>query len=106
MSNQTGTDVASQDVQNGFFPARGEDIVVIQEPYYLFGASGTSHSTPFGYDTHVPVIFMGPGVKAGKYYGSIAVNDIAPTLATMLSVEIPSGAAGRVLAEMFTKDVN
>jgi predicted AlkP superfamily pyrophosphatase or phosphodiesterase len=106
MSNQTGTDVVSQDVQNGFFPPRGEDIVVIQEPYWLFGASGTSHSTPFGYDTHVPVIFMGPGIKAGKYYGNIAVNDIAPTLATMLSVEIPSGAAGRVLAEMFTKDVN
>ena len=79
---------------NGFFPPRGADVVVIQEPYWLFGATGTSHGTPFGYDTHVPVIFMGPGIKAGKYYDSIAVNDIAPTLATLLSVEIPSGAAG------------
>jgi hypothetical protein len=49
---------------------------------------------------------MGPGIKAGKYFNSITVNDIAPTLATLLSLEIPSGAAGRVLAEMFTKDVN
>jgi predicted AlkP superfamily pyrophosphatase or phosphodiesterase len=106
MNNQTGPDIASQDVRNGFYPARGEDIVVIQEPYWLFGASGTSHSTPFGYDTHVPVIFMGPGIKAGNYYGTIAVNDIAPTLAAMLSVEIPSGAAGRILSEIFAKDVN
>jgi predicted AlkP superfamily pyrophosphatase or phosphodiesterase len=106
MNNQTGTDIAGMAVQNGFYPARGEDIVVIQEPYWLFGATGTSHSTPFGYDTHVPVIFMGPGVKAGKYYGNVTVNDIAPTLSTLLSVEIPSGAAGRVLAEMFSKDVN
>jgi len=106
MNGETGDDMVSVAVRNGFFPSRGEDIVVIQEPNWLFGASGTSHSTPFGYDTHVPVIFMGPGIKPGKYYQSIAVNDIAPTLATMLSVEIPSGAAGRVLAEMFTKDVN
>jgi hypothetical protein len=49
---------------------------------------------------------MGPGIKAGKYYGIVAVNDIAPTLATMMEVEIPSGAMGRVLAEIFTKDVN
>ena len=106
MHGQVGTDMSGRAVENGFFPARGPDVIVIQEPYWLFGATGTSHGTPFGYDTHVPVIFMGPGIKPGKYYGSVAVNDIAPTVATLLSVEIPSGAAGRVLAEMFTKDVN
>jgi predicted AlkP superfamily pyrophosphatase or phosphodiesterase len=106
MHGETGRDISGIAVTNGFFPARGPDVVVIQEPYWLFGATGTSHGTPFGYDTHVPVIFMGPGIKAGKYFNSITVNDIAPTLATLLSLEIPSGAAGRVLAEMFTKDVN
>jgi predicted AlkP superfamily pyrophosphatase or phosphodiesterase len=107
MNGQTGSDISGRAVANGFFPPRGADVVVIQEPYWLFGGiSGTSHGTPFGYDTHVPVIFMGPGIKPGKYYDSVTVNDIAPTLATLLSVEIPSGAAGRVLAEMFTKDVN
>jgi hypothetical protein len=106
MNGQTGTDMSGRAVANGFFPGRGADVVLIQEPYWLFGATGTSHGTPFGYDTHVPVIFMGPGIKPGKYYGSIAVNDVAPTVATLLGVEIPSGAAGRVLAEMFAKDVN
>jgi Type I phosphodiesterase / nucleotide pyrophosphatase len=107
MNGETGSDISGRDVANGFFPARGADVVVIQEPYWLFGGtSGTSHGTPFGYDTHVPVIFMGPGIKPGKYFDSVTVNDIAPTLATLLSLEIPSGAAGRVLAEMFTKDVN
>ncbi len=93
-------------VKNGFYPARGEDIAVIQEPYWLFGAKGTSHGTPFDYDTHVPMIFMGPGIKAGKYYAAVAVNDIAPTLATMMEVEIPSGSVGKVLAEIFTKGLN
>ena len=106
MNGETGTDISGRAVLNGFFPPRGADVIIIQEPYWLFGATGTSHGTPFGYDTHVPVIFMGPGIKAGKYYDNVTVNDIAPTVATLLSVEIPSGAAGRVLAEMFGKDVN
>jgi hypothetical protein len=106
MSNQIPGDIAGQAVLNGFYPARGEDIVVIQEPNWLFGAKGTSHGTPFGYDTHVPVIFMGPGIKPGKYHEPVIVNDIAPTVATMLAIETPSGSVGRVLAEMFTKDVN
>jgi arylsulfatase A-like enzyme len=106
LNGEVGTDMASRAVANGFYPQRSPDVVVVQEPYWLFGATGTSHGTPFGYDNHVPVIFMGPGIKPGRYHESIAVNDIAPTLATILSVEIPSGAAGRILAEMFTKDLN
>jgi predicted AlkP superfamily pyrophosphatase or phosphodiesterase len=106
MNNRVDNDAVGMRVKNGFYPARGADLVTIQEPYWLFGAKGTSHGTPFDYDTHVPVIFMGPGIKPGKYYGTIAVNDIAPTLATMMEVEIPSGSVGRVLAEIFNKDVN
>jgi hypothetical protein len=49
----------------------------------------------------VPVIFMGSGVKAGKYDVSAAVNDIAPTLAAILEVETPAGSVGRVLTEMW-----
>jgi arylsulfatase A-like enzyme len=106
VNGQVDSDAVGMRVKNGYYPARGSDLVVIQEPYWLFGAKGTSHGTPFDYDTHVPVIFMGPGIKPGKYYGTIAVNDIAPTLATLMEVEIPSGSVGRVLAEMFNKDVN
>jgi arylsulfatase A-like enzyme len=43
---------------------------------------------------------MGAGIKPGRYHKAVAVNDIAPTLATMLEIEIPSGAYGRVLEEM------
>jgi hypothetical protein len=69
----------------------------------MFDTGGTTHGLPFGYDTHVPVIFMGTGIRAGEYDGSIAPNDIAPTLATILRVETPSGAFGRVLTEMFAQ---
>ncbi|MGJ5813555.1 alkaline phosphatase family protein [Paludibaculum fermentans] len=96
-------DMVGQRAQNGFFYQRASDLVIVPEPYWLFEKSGTSHGTPWNYDAHVPVIFMGPGVKAGKYAGRVCVNDIAPTLTNMLEVETPSGAVGRVLTEMLVK---
>jgi hypothetical protein len=94
-------DYVSEAVERGFFEQRSGDVIVVQDPYYLYGASGTSHSTPFNYDSHVPVIFMGAGIRAGEYDEKIAVNDIAPTLATILRVEEPSGSIGRILSEIF-----
>jgi len=88
-------------VRAGFHAGRGSDLFVVSEPYWLFEARGTSHGTPYNYDAHVPVIFMGAGIKPGRYHMRIAVNDIAPTLATFLDLETPSGAVGRVLYEMF-----
>ena len=43
---------------------------------------------------------MGPGVRPGRYYRDAALNDLAPTVAAMLDVEIPSGSVGRVLDEI------
>jgi hypothetical protein len=88
-------------VRNGYYRQRSPDLMVIPEEFYQFGATGTTHGTPFRYDTHVPVIFMGPGIKAGHYYERITVNDIAPTLAAIAGVQEPSGSVGRVLQEMW-----
>jgi predicted AlkP superfamily pyrophosphatase or phosphodiesterase len=87
---------------NGFFDPRAPDVAWIPDPYWqaIGGTSGTGHGTPFGYDTHVPVIFMGPGIKPGVYNDEIKPNDIAPTLATLLNVETPSGSIGRCLIEI------
>jgi predicted AlkP superfamily pyrophosphatase or phosphodiesterase len=79
---------------------RTADVQVVLEPYWMFAAKGTTHGSVFGYDTHVPVIFMGPGIRPGTYRREITVNDVAPTLAEILGVETPSGAAGRVLDEV------
>jgi hypothetical protein len=46
---------------------------------------------------------MGPGIKAGRYVRPVALNDLAPSLATMLNVETPSGSLGRPLFEMMTE---
>ena len=97
-------DAIGRRVQNSFHPLRSGDLAIILEPYWMntTNATGTTHGTPYNYDTHVPIIFMGPGIKPGKYNRQAAPNDIAPTLATILEVEIPSGSSGRILEEMLT----
>ncbi len=95
-------DRVARRVANGYSFSRGADIYIILDPYYIaMGGTSTTHGTPFGYDSHVPVIFMGPGIKAKRFYQTIAMNDVAPTLASLLGVEIPSGAEGRILSEIF-----
>jgi hypothetical protein len=93
-------DMIDRRVRAGFHDQRASDLFIVAEPYWLFEAAGTSHGTPYNYDAHVPVVFMGSGVKPGQYHAKVAVNDIAPTLATMLAIETPSGSSGRVLSEM------
>jgi predicted AlkP superfamily pyrophosphatase or phosphodiesterase len=100
LNGQVQQDAISRAFSLGFFPQRSGDLFVLQEPYYLFEPAGTSHGTPYDYDNHVPVIFLGPGIKPGKYSTRIAVNDIAPTLAEILNVEQPSGSIGRILSEI------
>jgi arylsulfatase A-like enzyme len=87
-------------VMNGYSVRRSPDIEVLLDPYWISAPAGASHGTPFDYDAHVPVIFMGPGIKPHRYDGNIVVNDIAPTLATILEIETPSGSVGRMLTEM------
>ena len=78
------------------------DIMVVTKPYWYFGSgdSGTSHGSPYAYDTNVPLIFMGKRWLKPGYYGQYAeVVDIAPTLAHLLHVRPPSASEGRVLIE-------
>jgi hypothetical protein len=100
LNGSLGGDRVDTRVRNGFNMARSPDVLVIPDPYWGVGATGAMHSSPFDYDAHVPLIFMGPQVRGGRYYRNVAINDVAPTLATMLDVETPSGSVGRVLDEM------
>jgi predicted AlkP superfamily pyrophosphatase or phosphodiesterase len=100
IAGQVLPDQVGRRVLNGFHVARGGDVIALLNPYWMFSGHGTTHGSAFHYDSHVPLIFMGPGVKPGRYDQNVALNDLAPTLAAMLDVETPSGSSGRVLTEM------
>jgi hypothetical protein len=102
LNGEFAPDEIGRDIANGFFARRSGDLLVVTDPYYIFGeGSGTTHGSPFGYDTHVPLIFFGPHIKRGSYHQPVSVTDVAPTLAAIFGVETPSGASGRVLDEIF-----
>jgi predicted AlkP superfamily pyrophosphatase or phosphodiesterase len=79
------------------------ELMVVTKPYWYFGnaTSGTSHGSPYAYDTNVPLLLAGPQwIKAGEYGQYAEVVDIAPTLAKLLHVRPPAAAEGRVLTEV------
>jgi predicted AlkP superfamily pyrophosphatase or phosphodiesterase len=103
MTGEISADSVGVRMRNGFNQARSGNVFVMLDPYWMVSRTGTTHGAPFDYDTHVPVLFLGAQVRAGRYNANIMVNDIAPTLATILDVETPSGSIGRVLDEMLVK---
>ncbi len=86
----------------GWNPKASGDVVIMLKPGYLeYGRTGTSHGSPYAYDTHVPFLIMGPGVPEGCTYLRTEIRDIAPTLSALLGFPRPSGCTGRPIDVMF-----
>lgn len=107
-NKRISSDSIARRVLNGFYPPRSGDVIVVFEPYsILFDLpddptdvrSTTTHGSPYGYDTHVPLIIMGRDFLPGRYAKAATPADIAPTLARLLRLPAPGCAVGRVLAE-------
>jgi hypothetical protein len=87
--------------RNSFFAPRSPTLtVLIKQNMYVGGAGGTGHLTPYDYDRHVPVVWMGAGVKPGRYAEPAGPEDIAPTLAKMLNIPYPIEPDARLLTEV------
>lgn len=91
--------------QNSYREDRGFEMKVRYKENYLVNHrnTGTSHGTPYEYDTNVPIIFMGPGFKTGHYENRIATVDFAPTIAWALDVKADKGVDGRPFIGVFEK---
>jgi hypothetical protein len=89
-------------VRRSYFAPRSPHVIARLNEYLYLTASpgGTGHGTSYDYDRHVPVIFMGPRVKAGAYDGDTGPEDIAPTLGLLLGIDYPLQDARRRLTEM------
>ncbi len=95
-------DRIDQRVRNGFNTLNSGDVIVVHEPGWMNRPAGTTHGSPYNYDSHVPLIFWGPSdlIRPGRYHTQAAIQDIAPTLATLLGIATPTGSIGRVLQDM------
>jgi predicted AlkP superfamily pyrophosphatase or phosphodiesterase len=95
-------------VINNHNSQRSGDIFVVFEPYSFINdmdglVVAAHHGSPWKYDTHVPVIFAGNGLKPKQVTRRINTVDIAPTLASRIGAKAPSGSDGEVLSEIVEK---
>lgn len=79
-----------------YFPGRSGDVIIAPKPGWMFRATGTTHATANIDDQRVPILFFGRGVKPGRYVEAVTPADVAPTLAALCGVRMPT-AEGRVL---------
>lgn len=89
-----------------FHPDRSGDIYVVFEPHWFIAdfdglTVASAHGSPWSYDTFVPIIMAGPGIKPGRTQRRVETVDVAPTIAAYLGTKPPSGSRGIPLEGVF-----
>lgn len=88
-----------------FHPQRSGDVLFFYAPYCIPGVAGgkprgTTHGSPWHYDTHVPLLFLGAGIKPGRQERRVQVPALAATAAILLGVDAPGAAVEPPLVEV------
>jgi predicted AlkP superfamily pyrophosphatase or phosphodiesterase len=99
-------DTVGQAVLKSFHPDRSGDVIVVMKPYHVLQPylTGTGHGTPHPYDTHVPLLVYGPGVRPGKHPEAVTPLAAAAILAHGLHLPPPAAAEEEVPAGLFTAE--
>jgi arylsulfatase A-like enzyme len=84
--------------RRAFHPRRSGDVLFALAPYQHYpGGSSATHGSPWRYDTHVPLVLLGSGIKPGLYHAATSPASIAPTLARVLRIEPPAACEAEPL---------
>ena len=103
LTGRVPDDPVARRVQASFHPTRSGHVMVVPSQFwYLYhdpNAYAAIHGTPWSYDTFVPVIVAGPGIRPQRVRRTIAPECVAPTVAAFLGIKPPSGCTAEVLPE-------
>ncbi|MCW9707090.1 alkaline phosphatase PafA [Fodinibius salsisoli] len=85
--------------QRGYQHDRSGDVYIQLKPGWLDSSygTGTSHGSPYNYDTHVPLLFYGWNIPHGATNQKTVIPQIAPTISAILNIGFPNGSAAEVL---------
>ncbi|MDQ0964603.1 putative AlkP superfamily pyrophosphatase or phosphodiesterase [Flavobacterium sp. W4I14] len=104
ISQSTLQEIQKKMITNGYNARRSGDIYYVLQPNWFNGGStGTTHGNWNPYDSHIPLVFMGWGIKAGASNKTHYMTDIAPTLAALLHIQMPNGTVGEPITEITNK---
>jgi predicted AlkP superfamily pyrophosphatase or phosphodiesterase len=88
-------------VTNGYNQKLSGDIQFVYKPQWFDGWNrGTTHGVWNPYDSHIPLLWFGSGIKPGRTYRNVSMSDIAPTLAALLRIQMPNASIGNVIEEL------
>lgn len=87
-------------LQNGYNQKRSGDILVVLKPAAVGSRMGSTHGSPYIYDTHTPLLFYGKGIKKGSTVLRTEIPDIAPTMALLLGIAFPNGTTGKPVVDV------
>ena len=102
--NQVPTGPQVDVVRRSYFWGRSGELYVVPKSGYVFTSEsdGIADGSPYSYDSQVPLLLYGSQIKGGTYAGAVSPDDIAPTIANVLSITMPPFSEGRVLNEALT----
>ncbi|QDW26054.1 alkaline phosphatase family protein [Pedobacter sp. KBS0701] len=104
ISQSTLQEIQKKMITNGYNTRRSGDIYYVLQPNWFNGSStGTTHGNWNPYDSHIPLVFMGWGIKSGASNKTHYMTDIAPTLAALLHIQMPNGNVGEPITEITNK---
>jgi predicted AlkP superfamily pyrophosphatase or phosphodiesterase len=102
ITHSCGNDYYLDMIANGYDAKEDGNLVILDKPGYIqYGPTGTSHGTPYAYDTHAPLLFFGWNIPVGESHEKKYITQIAPTLAQKLGITFPNGSECEVLEEVF-----
>lgn len=85
-------------LQNGFNQKRSGDVIIMNDVAFIsYGKTGSTHGSGLNYDTHVPLLFFGKGIKQGETLKRTNITDIAPTISALLGISFPNASIGEPL---------
>ncbi|WP_256010726.1 alkaline phosphatase PafA [Desertivirga xinjiangensis] len=103
IANEPIPEIIKTKIINGFYEKRSGEIQIILEPGWYQASGkinpGTTHGTWNAYDTHIPFVLSGWGIKQGKSNKTYYMTDIAATLAALLRIQEPNGNIGNAASE-------
>ena len=90
-------------LQRSFHPERSGDVAFFPKPYNVVYSTlaGTTHGTPHTYDTHVPLLVYGPGIRSGVRQDWVTPQAVAAILAHGLGIKAPADAEAPVPEKLF-----
>lgn len=96
----------TRQLSHSYHPRRSGEVYVVTKPGWFVNdfdglTVASTHGSPWRYDTYVPLVFMGKGLKPQVIQREVHTVDVAASLAALLGTKPPSACEGEPLVELF-----